>query len=129
MIISNHKSRAVVEVSRSQPDKPVTWEEIQRDMKSLVGMEPVKEQLLQIARTLTNIKDHQERHGLKLPPLHFLVEDLREAARSVLPRFWVNYCATMGWQRDPYMWSRRKTSMSCRKCLPHRPSTSRSFPD
>jgi Holliday junction resolvasome RuvABC ATP-dependent DNA helicase subunit len=74
LIISNHKSRAVVEVSRSQPDKPVTWEEIQRDMKSLVGMEPVKEQLLQIARTLTNIKDHQERHGLKLPPLHFLVE-------------------------------------------------------
>lgn len=62
------------ERTNSQLDKLV-WEEIQRDIDSLVGMEAVKDQLADISRILANIQTHQQRyHNQSMPPLHFRIE-------------------------------------------------------
>lgn len=75
LFISKRKNRMVVGVSSVQQDKPPTWEEIGQDIDSLIGMETVKEQLLQIARALENIQFHRERHRLRqTPSLHFLIQ-------------------------------------------------------
>jgi pantothenate kinase len=75
LIISNHKTPAVEQPSHVSLDKPVTWEEVQRDIRSLVGAQLVKEQLLEITRILGNIKEHQARHHLtNMPPIHFLIK-------------------------------------------------------
>jgi len=75
LIIGNRKTRAVANTSQPQLDKPVRWEEIQREIKSLVGMQAAKHQLLEIAQALKNIREHQERHHIKtMPPLHFLIQ-------------------------------------------------------
>lgn len=75
IISKHHKTRAAARTSRVSLDKPVTWEEIEKDIDSLVGIPLVKEQLLEIAQVLENIRRHRDRHRLKdMPPLHFLVE-------------------------------------------------------
>ena len=69
MTISVLKSRAALEAVPVQIEPPV-WDEVARELKSLVGMEGVREELLTIARTLQNIKAHRERHQLRhLPQL------------------------------------------------------------
>lgn len=74
MTISVLKSRAALEAVPVQIEPPV-WDEVARELKSLVGMEGVREELLTIARTLQNIKAHRERHHLRhLPQLHCVIE-------------------------------------------------------
>ena len=74
MTISVLKSRAALEAVPVQIEPPV-WDEVARELKSLVGMEGVREELLTTARTLQNIKAHRERHHLRhLPQLHCVIE-------------------------------------------------------
>lgn len=53
----------------------VTLGEVNREIDSLVGLDTIKKQLLQISNTLQARQAHYARHGLTLKrPVHFLIE-------------------------------------------------------
>ena len=100
MTISVLKSRAALEAVPVQIEPPV-WDEVARELKSLVGMEGVREELLTIARTLQNIKAHRERHHLRhLPQLHCVIEG-PPGGGSASPSSWPNCSMAVGWRLDP----------------------------
>lgn len=73
----HHYSSASVKPSGMQKAERgciVTMEEIEKDLKALVGLGEVKEKLLELASTLQAMSEHNAYYGLNNMPFHCLIE-------------------------------------------------------